>query len=1093
MQRIITLIIIACCSLWYGGIKLQAQSANGTVVNGYYIIEDFNGTAPTFSTTGSSCVIETYPVAGRGQSVKLSVTSSSGYFTIPVTLPSGIVLSNNDSLLIDLYHQSGTFKRLRVHLGSTHANSSTVAHDYGSNFLGGTVPSNRGTVRVGINQLTGNATAGNSFRLGFGIDNTTTVVYIDNIKLKYTLTTAPTSTAADDVTATSFNANWEALFGVENYRLDVATDAAFTNMVSGYNNLNVGNVLTYQITGLSENTTYYYRVRGAKSNGTSPSSSSITVLTPTSGPVNPYVAPNLDPVDETDPTPATIAVPTIFVVDDFESYSIDAALSVNAPGFTTATVKANPTNGSQKSGYVRVTNWDGYLRLNVQLPVGKVLSDYVKLSFDEYLQSGYDQNYKDIRVFFDGVQQFNVASGGTTTNAWTTREFNLAGKSAGNTFVLDIGMRTPNGSYFIDNIKLSPAPAPTATTATAATHINATSFKAQWSIFEGSTSYYLDVATNITFTNMVSGYNNLNVGNVTNYVVTGLAPNTTYYYRVRGSNTSTNSNTITVATKPNTLATSHFATRASGNISDPTIWQSSLNNTGWMSATATPTGDAKSIRILAGHEITIDDDVVLENLIIRPGGKITVEEGKNLSINGNIYLESNANDGMATLVDLNNTTPQSHPAIVKHTLAGGRNWYSALPMVGQTVPAGETFYFYDETGANTGFSAPATAYWTAATAGTPLDPTRGYIMQPANNTTWDFEGNLITGDKQIELTRTTTAAKPGFNLIANPYPSYLDWDMVVIENTDNKVWSTVWYRTKTSADSYTFDTYNASLQVATENGVNTVTGLIPPMQSFWVRVKNTHETATLNLNNGMRKHKDIGTNRLKIKTQTTMPVYRIKLIDDLQNVDETLICFHPLAQNDVDNYDSPKMSSETANSSDIYVLLENQKMAINGLPAPDDDMALTLGLRAANAGNYKIKLAENSRISSEHSLWLEDKETRLLHDMSVISEYTFHSEQQISEDRFVLHFKAPSISTANANSNKHSKLMVYNIDKNDISISMSGIHESAEISIFNSLGQNIGKTTLRNQQKNVVSLPASGIFVVQAKVGANYYTQKLKR
>ncbi|MBA2744972.1 MAG: hypothetical protein H0U44_01990, partial [Flavisolibacter sp.] len=51
----------------------------------------------------------------------------------------------------------------------------------------------------------------------------------------------------------------------------------------------------------------------------------------------------------------------------------------------------------------------------------------------------------------------------------------------------------------------------------------------------------------------VPGYQNLNVGNVTSYNVTGLAPNTNYYYVVRATNaagTSVNSNEINVVTAP---------------------------------------------------------------------------------------------------------------------------------------------------------------------------------------------------------------------------------------------------------------------------------------------------------------------------------------------------------------------------------------------------------------------------------------------------------------------------------------------------------------------------------------------------------------
>jgi len=66
------------------------------------------------------------------------------------------------------------------------------------------------------------------------------------------------------------------------------------------------------------------------------------------------------------------------------------------------------------------------------------------------------------------------------------------------------------------------------------------------------TGYQLDVATDPVFVNYVFGYENLDVGNVTSRNVTGLAPNTNYYYRVRAYNaggTSLNSNVIRVKTK----------------------------------------------------------------------------------------------------------------------------------------------------------------------------------------------------------------------------------------------------------------------------------------------------------------------------------------------------------------------------------------------------------------------------------------------------------------------------------------------------------------------------------------------------------------
>jgi Fibronectin type III domain len=90
---------------------------------------------------------------------------------------------------------------------------------------------------------------------------------------------APRALKATNVTATSFTANWQGVSGATGYRLDVATDSSFTNFVPGYQDLDVGNVTTKNVTGLAARTIYYYRVRAYNSNGTSPNSNVVQVKT----------------------------------------------------------------------------------------------------------------------------------------------------------------------------------------------------------------------------------------------------------------------------------------------------------------------------------------------------------------------------------------------------------------------------------------------------------------------------------------------------------------------------------------------------------------------------------------------------------------------------------------------------------------------------------------------------------------------------------------------------------------------------------------------------------------------------------------------
>src|SRR6266403_3940832 len=93
---------------------------------------------------------------------------------------------------------------------------------------------------------------------------------------------APTAQSATNVTASSFTANWSSVSGATDYRLDVSTSSSFTTYVPGYQNLDVGNVTSSPVTGLSANTTYYYRVRAYNDCATS-SNSNVTSVQTSSG------------------------------------------------------------------------------------------------------------------------------------------------------------------------------------------------------------------------------------------------------------------------------------------------------------------------------------------------------------------------------------------------------------------------------------------------------------------------------------------------------------------------------------------------------------------------------------------------------------------------------------------------------------------------------------------------------------------------------------------------------------------------------------------------------------------------------------------
>jgi hypothetical protein len=91
----------------------------------------------------------------------------------------------------------------------------------------------------------------------------------------------------------------------------------------------------------------------------------------------------------------------------------------------------------------------------------------------------------------------------------------------------------------------------TAPVAIAASDVGMTIFTANWEPVQFATTYFLDVSTSEAFATFITGFDNRNVGNNESFLVSGLSPSETYYYRVRANtscSTSPNSNTISVIT-----------------------------------------------------------------------------------------------------------------------------------------------------------------------------------------------------------------------------------------------------------------------------------------------------------------------------------------------------------------------------------------------------------------------------------------------------------------------------------------------------------------------------------------------------------------
>jgi len=507
-------------------------------------------------------------------------------------------------------------------------------------------------------------------------------------------------------------------------------------------------------------------------------------------------------------------------------------------------------------------------------------------------------------------------------------------------------------------------------------------------------------------------------------------------------------------------------------------------------ATSSPTGDnlnnsgltdqqlANTNLTISSGEFIINATKTVRSLTVAPGAKLTFSSGALTATNG-ITLESDAN-GTATLIDSYSTPTVS--ATVKQHVESGRNWYVSSPIStgnASTLSRGDSVVQYNE----------VLKKWEKVTGS--LVVGRGYIQTASAVTgttgTVDFNGLTNSGTIVTPYTLTRTAgASAGFNLVGNPYPSYLDWGEVATANP--KVLPTAYYRTKKSTENgggYTFATVNvenpASPQVVTNDASTTITKFIPPMQAFWVRVDPAYtEVTDFTFTNANREHFDTATpgNKFKAPKASTEPSLRLKLLSG--NIgDEALIYFNNNASNNFDRFDSPKMFATETTDPELYTKAGTEKLIINGLKAVVENQELTLGFNYNQVGSLKLKATEIANFDSNLRVYLRDKVANKEVELLPETEYVFNNTSATSnnETRFSLLFRAPGVTTGIDNFSK-SNAQVFVNEANQIVIIAT---EKLNYAIYNAVGQLIENGNLNSKLITQNSKLSSGVYVV--KVG----------
>lgn len=488
-----------------------------------------------------------------------------------------------------------------------------------------------------------------------------------------------------------------------------------------------------------------------------------------------------------------------------------------------------------------------------------------------------------------------------------------------------------------------------------------------------------------------------------------------------------------------------------------------------------------SITINSGTVTVNENRTATGTLIVDNDANLVVNESKQLTIdtltnNGTFTLKTGAT-ALTTIVGGSGTTN------VEQSLTSGRQWwYLSSPVSAATsdvfaptlsenkIGTYVEDYLNDE---NEGTTAPYYTNPYAAGSSTALSVAKGYVVKLANTVggTYTFTGGLLNnGNITIAPTRTGTAnAKRGFNLIGNPYPSYIDWDLLYDRASATNMRNAIWFRTW-NGTAMDFHTYSDGDGVPDQ-----ASGKIAPMQGFWVKVHADGSNGSLTFKNTHRSHYASGYNPLKVKTADDRQRVRLVLSDGT-NSDETLIVGKSYASDSQDAYDIEKMSNESADISEIYSMIGTETMVINSVAPITAGKTVALGIRSTSEKAYSITASQLQNIPTDVRVILVDAEAETETELSEGLSYNFVASAGAVNNRFSIQFRSPGATTQVDNDSKN-QILVYSNSQQQIEIiSTESLPAGTQIRVFNAAGQNVAGVQAAGNHIHIPVALGKGVY-----------------
>lgn len=382
------------------------------------------------------------------------------------------------------------------------------------------------------------------------------------------------------------------------------------------------------------------------------------------------------------------------------------------------------------------------------------------------------------------------------------------------------------------------------------------------------------------------------------------------------------------------------------------------------------------------------------------------------------------------------------------------------------------------------------------------------IAQVNRSISFDFTGKPNNGLVNATMTRVDADALnfSNYNLLANPYPSAIDAELFLTQNS-GAIDGTIYYWTSITPypgignyQTGDYAKWNLTGGVGTnadnDSPSNTALrpdGQIVAGQGFFVQA--LVNNATVTFRNAQRLITPNTQFFRMAQPQTTQSVlgdkhrFWVNLTSENGHFNQMLVGYISGATNGIDwGYDGFSVVNNPVN---LYSHVNGKSLSIQGRALPfDQNDIVPLGLRITTAGTYKIALDEVDGLFSDNQIiYLEDLSTGAVHNLKQ-SPYSFTSAAGTFESRFQIRYTNETLGIDEVTVPSNT-VWVYGTD---VMTAVSSEELLANIVVHDLLGRRLYEAKNISAMQHVIALkPAEQVLLVTITLGnGQVETRKVK-